>query len=135
MTRKRIAAVAAILLAGLQQAAAQECAQDVLRDLYAELEAIDLAGEERLTQSLDRLTQQEHWTEQERSEFTLTIAESADVDAAESRRTDILARLFGLARRGDQHCTEMRELRTEALDIERTQWDAAVQHVEQRIWH
>jgi hypothetical protein len=127
-------AIAAILLSGVNQAAAQQCAQEVLGNLYEELEAIDSAGEERLRQSLDTLSQQEGWSERERSNYTLSIADHPDVDAAESRRSDILARLFGLAQRGGD-CQEMRALRAQALELEQAQWDAAVRQVEQRIWH
>lgn len=131
----RIVAIVAIVLTGLSPAAAQECAQEVLIDLYEVLEQIDIAGEKRLSQALDKLSQQEGWSASERDDYTLSLAESPDVDAVESERTQILARLFGLAQRGDQHCLEMRELRAKALAMEEAQWENAVRQVEQRIWH
>ena len=121
--------IATMIMSGLQSATAQECAQEVLRDLYADLEKVDIVGEERLARSLDKLSKQEGWSEKERGDYTLAI------DAAESQRTEILGRLFGLAQRGDAHCLEMRDLRSRALELEQAQWDAAVQQVEQKIWH
>jgi GTP1/Obg family GTP-binding protein len=124
-----------MIMSGLQSATAQECAQEVLRDLYADLEKVDIVGEERLARSLDKLSKQEGWSEKERGDYTLAIADTKAVDAAESQRTEILGRLFGLAQRGDAHCLEMRDLRSRALELEQAQWDAAVQQVEQKIWH
>ena len=87
-----------------------------------------------MAQSLENLAQQEGWSERERGDFTLTIADNPDVDAAESQRTEILARLFGLIQRGNVDCTEIRNLRATVLALEKAQWEAAVKQVEQRIW-
>lgn len=131
---KRIIVVVVILISWVNIAVAQQCAEDVLKDLFKDLETIDSAGEERFAQSLDNLTQQEGWSESERSEFTLSISDNPDVDATESERTSILARIFGLAQRGNVDCTEIRNLHAAALALEREQWEAAVKQVEQRIW-
>jgi hypothetical protein len=133
MNRRIIAT--AILMSWWSPAIAQDCAQEVLRNLFAELEAIDNAGEERLAQSLDDLSLQEGWSESERSDFTLSIADNADVDTAESERTDIIGHLIGSIQRGAVDCTEIQNLRAAALDAEKAQWENAVKQVEQRIWH
>jgi hypothetical protein len=127
--------VAAILILWLGPAVAQECAQEVLGSLFEELESIDAAGEKRLTQALDELSKQEGWSERERSDYTLSIADNPDVDATEARRTDVLAQIFALAHRGNVDCAEIGELHAEALELVRAQWDAAVKQVDQRIWH
>ena len=124
-----------ILMTWWTPAIAQDCAQEVLRNLYAELEAIDSAGEERLAQSLDDLSLQEGWSERERNDFTLSIADNADVDAAESERTDIIGHLIGSIQRGTVDCAEIQNMRAAALDVEKAQWENAVKQVEQRIWH
>jgi len=131
---KRIIVVVAILVSWPNIGVAQQCAEDVLKVLYEELETIDSAGEERLAQSLDSLAQQEGWSESERSDFTLSISDNPDVDAVESERTDMLARIFGLARHSNVDCTEIHKLHAAVLDLERQQWEAAVKQVEQRIW-
>ena len=131
MNRMIIAAV--ILMSWWSPAIAQDCAQEVLRNLYSELEAIDSAGEERLVQSLDDLSLQEGWSESERSAFTLSIADNADVDTAESERSDIIGHLIGSIQRGVVDCAEIQNLRAAALDAEKGQWENAVKRVEQRI--
>ena len=131
MNRMIIAAV--ILMSWWSPAIAQDCAQEVLRNLYAELEAIDSAGEERLVQSLDDLSLQEGWSESERSAFTLSIADNADVDSAESERSDIIGHLIGSIQRGAVDCAEIQNLRAAALDAEKGQWENAVKRVEQHI--
>jgi len=131
MNRRIIAT--AILMSWWSPAIAQDCAQEVLRNLYSELEAIDNAGEERLAQSLDDLSLQEGWSESERSAFTLSIADNADVDTAESERSDIIGHLIGSIQRGVVDCAEIQNLRAAALDAEKGQWENAVKRVEQRI--
>jgi hypothetical protein len=131
----RMIIATAILMSWWSPVIAQDCAQEVLRNLYAELEAIDSAGEERLAQSLDELSVQEGWSEHERSDFTLSIADNADVDAAESQRTDIIGRLIGSIQRGNVDCAEIQNMRAAILDVEKAQWESAVKRVEQRIWH
>ena len=133
MNRMMIAT--AILMSWWSPAIAQDCAQEVLRNLFAELEAIDSAGEERLAQSLDDLSLQEGWSERERRDFTLSIADNADVGAAESERTDIIGHLIGSIQRGTADCAEIQNLRAAAHDVEKAQWENAVKQVEQRIWH
>jgi len=127
--------VVSLAIAYVQPTPATECLQDVIGNLYTDLESIDGAGEAALKEALDTLAAQERWSEFERSEFTLSISDNPEVDAAESARTDILARMFALAQRGEQHCAEVRSLRDEALALERAQWDAALQQVNQRIAH
>ena len=131
---KQIIVMVAMLVSWSAIAVAQQCAEDVLKVLYEELETIDSAGEERLVQSLEDLSKQEGWSESERREFTLSISDSAAVDEAESERTDVLAKIFGMAQRGNVDCTEIGRLHDQVLDLERQQWDAAVQQVEQKIW-
>ncbi len=131
---KQVIVIVAMLISWSTIAVAQQCAEDVLKVLYEELETIDNAGEERLGQSLEALSKQEGWTERERSDFTLAIADNPEVDAVESERTDILARIFGMAQSGNVDCTEIRKLHDDVLKLEREQWDAAVKQVEQRIW-
>lgn len=131
---KRIIVVVAMLVSCSNIAVAQQCAEDVLKVLFEDLETIDNAGEERLAQSLEDLSTQEGWSGSERSDFTLSISDNPDVDARESKCTDMLARIFGMAQRGNVDCTEIRNLHKAVLDLEREQWDAAVKQVEQRIW-
>ncbi len=131
---KQIIVIVAMLVSWSTIAVAQQCAEDVLKVLYEELETIDSAGEERLAQSLEDLAKQEGWSESERREFTLSISDSPEVDETESERTDLLAKIFGMAQRGNVDCTEIRRLHGHVLDLERRQWDAAVQQAEQRLW-
>jgi hypothetical protein len=131
----RFVTIAVIATSWLSPAVAEDCVRDVIGNLYQELETIDIAGEERLARSLDALDRQEGWSERERKDYTLSIADSPEVDSDESRRGDIIARMFGLAQQGGTNCTELRDLRREVLDLTRAQWDSAVQHVEQRTWH
>lgn len=123
----------AVIWAGTAQA--QACAEAVLRNLFAELEAIDTAGEERLKQSLDRLAAQEAWSADKRSDYTATLADNPQVDAAEANRGRLIARLFSLVQQGDVNCAEIDALHAEVLALEKAQWDAAVKQVEQRIFH
>ena len=130
-----LALIAVALLSLLSTAvAAQVCAQEVLKNLYADLESIDTAGEKRLADSLDALSAQEQWSDAERRAFTLTIADNPETDKAEARRTEILASIFGLAQQGGNICAEIRGLRDEVLALERAQWDHAVRTVTQRLW-
>lgn len=114
---------------------AQACAEDVLRNLFGELEAIDTAGEERLKHSIDRLAAQEAWSAVQRSDYTNSLADNPQVDAAEANRGSLIARLFSLVQRGDVDCAEIEVLHAEVLALEQAQWDAAVKQVEQRIFH
>lgn len=114
---------------------AQACAEDVLRNLFGELETIDTAGEARLKQSLDRLAAQESWSAVQRSDYTASLADNPQVDAAEANRGSLVARLFSLVQRGDVDCAEIESLHAEVLALEQAQWDAAVKQVEQRIFH
>lgn len=116
-------------------AEAQACAEDVLRNLFAELEAIDVAGEERLRQSLDRLAAQESWSAAQRGDYTATIAEGPGVDAAEAERGRLIAELYGLVQRGNVDCVKIEALHADVLALERAQWNTAVKQVEQRIFH
>ncbi len=116
-------------------AQAQACAEEVLRNLFSELEAIDTAGEERLKQSLDRLAAQEAWSATQRSDYTATLADSPQVDAAEENRGRLIARLFSLVQQGDVDCAEIDALHAEVLALEKAQWGTAVKQVEQRIFH
>jgi hypothetical protein len=131
----RMIMIATILTLWLGPAVAQECVQDVLGTLFEELESIDAAGEKRLTHALDELSKQEDWSERERSDYTLSIADDPDVDATESRRTDVLAQIFGLAQRSNVDCVEIGDLRAQVLELVQSQWDTAVKQVDQRIWH
>ena len=131
---KQIISLVVMLALWSTVVSAQQCAEEVLKVLYEELETIDSAGEEKLTQLLEDLAKQEEWSESERSDFTLSLSDNSEVNAAESMRTDMLGRIFGLAQRGDTDCTEIRNLHDAVLDLEREQWDAAVKKVEQRIW-
>lgn len=131
---KQIISLVVMLALWSTVVSAQQCAEEVLKVLYEELETIDSAGEEKLTQLLEDLAKQEEWSESERSDFTLSLSDDSEVNAAESMRTDMLGRIFGLAQRGDTDCTEIRNLHDAVLDLEREQWDAAVKKVEQRIW-
>lgn len=126
------AGLALIWSAGVQ---AQACAEDVLRNLFAELEAIDVAGEQRLRQSLDRLSAQEAWTAAQRSDYTAAIAEGAHVEAAEAERGRLIAELYGLVQRGKVDCAKIDALHAEVLALEEAQWTTAVKQVEQRIFH
>ncbi len=131
---KQIISLVVMLALWSTVVSAQQCAEEVLKVLYEELETIDSVGEEKLTQLLEDLAKQEEWSESERSDFTLSLSDNSEVNAAESMRTDMLGRIFGLAQRGDTDCTEIRNLHDAVLDLEREQWDAAVKKVEQRIW-
>jgi hypothetical protein len=124
----------ALALGCVNAAYAADCLQKVIGGLYADLETIDNAGEARLAEALEKLSQQERWSEAERNTFTLTLADDPRVDAVESQRTEILSRIFSLAQRGEQHCAEVQSLHAEALELERAQWDAAVEQINQRIW-
>ena len=128
-----VCACIALLWAGA--ASAQACAEDVLRNLFGELETIDTAGEERLKQSLDRLSAQESWSAVQRSDYTGSLADDPRVDAAEANRARLIARLFSLVQQGDIDCAEIEALHAEVLALEQAQWDAAVKRVEQRIFH
>jgi hypothetical protein len=114
---------------------AQSCAEEVIRNLFGELEAIDTAGEGRLKTALDQLAAQESWSEAERGEFTAAIADNPDVDAAETTRGEMIAQLFGLVQRGEVDCVEIRDLHGQVLALEEAQWDNAVKRVQQRIFH
>ncbi len=113
----------------------QACAEDVLRNLFAELEAIDVAGEQRLTQALDRLSAQEAWSAAQRGDFTAAIAEGPQVEAAEAERGRLIAELYGRVQRGNVDCVAIEALHAEVLALEEAQWKAAVKQVEQRIFH
>lgn len=123
----------AVVWSGAVQA--QACAEDVLRNLFAELEAIDVAGEQRLEQSLDRLSAQEAWSAAQRSDYTAAIAEGPQVDAAEAKRGRLIAELYSLVQRGDVDCAKIEALHAEVLALEEAQWNTAVGQVEQRIFH
>lgn len=126
------------LAAGIYSASAsaqEACLQEVIGNLYTDLEAIDTQGEARLVEALDRLGAQENWSASDREKYTLSISDNPQVDAVESQRTDILGKMFGLAQRGESNCQAVRELRDQAMELEVQQWEAAVQQVEQRIWH
>jgi hypothetical protein len=114
---------------------AQACAEEVLRNLFAELEAIDVAGEQRLAQSLDRLSAQEAWSATQRSNFTAALAEAPQVEAAEAERGRLIAELYGLVQRGEVDCATIDALHAQVLALEEAQWDTAVGQVEQRIFH
>lgn len=131
---KQIISLVVVLALWSTVASAQQCAEEVLKVLYEELETIDRAGEAKLTQLLEDLAKQEGWSESERSDFTLSLSDNSEVNAAESMRTDMLGRIFGLAQRGDTDCSEIRNLHDAVLELEQEQWDAAVKKVEQRIW-
>ena len=80
---KRTFFVFVVLFGGTTIAVAQDCAQTVMKSLYAELEAIDVDGEHRLAQAIEALSSQESWSSDQRQDFTLSIAENPEVDAAE----------------------------------------------------
>lgn len=128
--------LAALVALNCGSALAQpQCAQEVIGNLFSELEAIDIDGEQRLKQSLDKLAAQEAWSKRERDEFTLKLSDNATVDAAESERNDLVARIYGRVQDGAVDCDELERLRAAVHDVEQKQWDAAVREVEQRVFH
>ena len=114
---------------------ADACVQQVMISLYGELEAIDVAGEERLIAAIDELAAQESWDSTKRSEFTLGLANNSDVEATESERTDILAKMFGTAQRDPDDCEGVTALRDQAIALEKAQWERAIGRVQQLIYH
>ncbi|MFT4561980.1 MAG: hypothetical protein ACI9BW_001723 [Gammaproteobacteria bacterium] len=114
-------------------ALAEECARSVIANLYSELEAIDVAGEQRLGLALNELSKREAWTEEQKNDYTLSIAERPEVDAAESERTEFLGQLFTTAQRNSGDCAKIQELRGSILRLEEQQWEHALRRVEQRL--
>jgi hypothetical protein len=112
---------------------AEECARTVIGSLYSELEAIDVAGEPRLGTALDELAKGESWTEAQKNDDTLNVANRPEVDAAESERTALLGELFTVAQRDSGNCAKIQELRGSILSLEEQQWDNALKQVEQRL--
>jgi hypothetical protein len=130
---KRTFFVFVVLFGGTTIAAAQDCAQTVMKNLYAELEAIDVDGERRLAQAIEALSSQESWSNDQRQNSTLSIAENPEVDAAEKERTEILANLFGIVQRGVYDCEQIYQLRDNALNLEKDQWESAISQVNQKL--
>ncbi len=130
---KRTFFVFVVLFGGTTIAVAQDCAQTVMKSLYAELEAIDVDGEHRLAQAIEALSSQESWSSDQRQDFTLSIAENPEVDAAEKERTEILANLFGIVQRGVYDCEQIYQLRDNALNLEKDQWESAISQVNQKL--
>ena len=128
----KILVMAALSFAS-QVALAEECAQTVIGNLYTELEAIDVAGEQRLGVALDELAKRETWTEAQKSDYTLAVANRPEVDTAESKRTELLGELFTVAQRDSANCEKIQALRRAILGLEEQQWDNALSQVEQRL--
>jgi hypothetical protein len=125
--------VIAVISFASQVVLAEECAQTVIGNLYTELEAIDVAGEQRLGVALDELAKRETWTEAQKSDYTLAVANRPEVDAAESERTELLGELFTVAQRDSANCEKIQALRRAILGLEEQQWDNALSKVEQRL--
>ncbi|MFT4582428.1 MAG: hypothetical protein ACI915_000459 [Gammaproteobacteria bacterium] len=116
-----------------QVVTAEECAQTVIGSLYSELEAIDVAGEQRLGAALDELAKREIWTDAQKNDYTASVADRPEVDVAESERTALLGELFTVAQRDSGNCAKIQALRGSILSLEEQQWENALKQVEQRL--
>lgn len=102
-------------------------------DVFSALEAIDEAGEARLQAALGKLSKQENWSQDDWEKFTLGLADDPGAGAREARRDELVAQIFGILARPPFDCARLDALEAEILEVERQQWNDAVESVERRL--
>lgn len=128
-----VAALALAAAAGFTSAADVPCDEHRPGRVFTELEAIDARGEARLKTALSALSAQEGWSQSDWEKFTLGLSDNPRTDAMEARRDELMTQIFVLIARPPLDCERLDVLEAEVLEIERRQWEYAVEEVEQRL--
>ncbi len=101
--------------------------------MFQKMQDIDLAGEAELKTKLERLTTQNSWTERERNDYTLSLADNSAVDTSEMERGRLVAEMFGLIGRSPVDCERVNAIEVEVLALVQRQWDEAVAAVQKKL--
>lgn len=128
-----VAALALAAAAGTASGADVPCDEHRPGRVFTELEAIDERGEARLKSALGALSAQEGWSQSDWEKFTLGLSDNPRTDAMEARRDELMTQIFVLIARPPLDCERLDVLEAEVLEIERRQWEYAVEEVEQRL--
>ena len=134
MKRLLILVLAAIAGLPASAAAAGTCSNERPREVMAELEVIDDAGEKELNMRLQALSKQEGWSQNEWQTYVLSLADSPEAAAREERRDALFVELFQtLSGPPPFDCERLDALEAEIIALEKQQWQESIAAVEARL--